>query len=643
MVAGLMAVLWGVQRSYRWLLGICLRHKVTFLTANVLFVLLGASAWLGAPTVLGWMPQQARETRGFAALSELLPGIKSDFMPPFDEGAFLYMPTTAPHASIGEAIEMIQHMDAAIAAIPEVSEVVGKLGRAESPLDPAPISMFETVINYHSEFKLDEAGHIARFRYDEVGEAFARDEHGELVPDPDGRPFRQWRENIRTPDDIWAEITKAAEYPGLTGAPKLMPIKTRIVMLQTGMRSAVGMKIKGPDLETIEAFGLEVERILEQVPEIEASTVFADRIVGKPYVEIDIDREAIARYGLTMAEIQNVIQVAIGGRTLTRTVEGRERYPVRVRYMREDRDSVEALRRVLVPGRGGEQIPFEQLAEIRYVRGPQMIRSEDTFLNSYVTFDPTEGIGEVESVEAAQAVLDRRIERGDLVVPDGVSYRFAGTYEKQIRAQARLMVLVPLALSVIFVLLYLQFRSTVAALMVFSGMVLAAAGGFILIWLYGQSWFLNMQPAGVDLRTLFQVGDTRLTVAVWVGFLALFGIATDNGVIVATYLTQMFRGFRPTTVAAIRERVGEAGRRRVRPCLMTTATTMLALLPVITSQGRGADLMVPMALPTVGGAALSLVTLLTVPVLYSLVQEVRLRRLDREDERPPSTRGDDEP
>jgi len=630
MVAVLMGGFWLFRVAYRPLLGWCLRHRVLFLTANALFVLGGVVAWRGADTTLGALPDSVKETTGYARIAEAFPGLKDDFMPPFDEGAFLFMPSTTPHASIGQAKRMLQQVDAAIAQIPEVTSVVGKLGRADSPLDPAPISMFENVINYKPEYKMDEAGHIGRYEVDASGQ-FVLDDIGGLVPNVDGAPFRQWRDHIHSPDDIWDEIVAAGQYPGLTGAPKLMPIKTRIVMLQTGMRSALGMKIKGPDLETIEAFGLQIEAILKGVPDtIEANTVFADRIVGKPYIEIEIDRDAISRFGLSIVDVQDVLQIAVGGKTLTRTVEGRERYPVRVRYMREERDSVEALGRVLVPGPQGEQIPLEQLADIHYVRGPQMIRSEDTFLNAYVTFDAAQGVGEVEAVEVAQALIDDKIADGSLVVPTGVSFRFAGTYENQIRSQARLVILVPLALAVIFMLLYLQFRSATTALMVFSGMALAAAGGFYLLWLYGQPWFMDGTHFGVDLGDLFRVGDTRITVAVWVGFLALFGVATDNGVIVATYLTQMFRGFTPGTVGEVRERVIEAGERRVRPCLMTTATTMLALLPIVTSPGRGSDLMVPMALPTVGGIALSLVTLLTVPVLFSIPEELRVWRRRRQ-------------
>jgi Cu(I)/Ag(I) efflux system membrane protein CusA/SilA len=625
MIASLMVLFWTFQRFYTSILAWCLRNKLMFLSANVLFVAFGALTWLGTPKLLGWLPDSAKDSNLYVALEETAPGLKDDFMPPFDEGSFLFMPTTTPHASIGQSKQMIAAIDAAIAAIPEVDRAVGKLGRAESPLDPAPISMFETVVNYHSEYKMDDDGHIGTYEYDEDEGEFVRDRHGNAIEDENGRPLRQWREHIRSPDDIWDEIVVAAEYPGLTGSPKLMPIKTRIVMLQSGMRSAVGMKVAGPDLETIEKFGLEVETILKEIPELEAKTVLADRIVGKPYLEIDIDREAISRFGLSIVDVQDVIGVAIGGKMLTRTVEGRERYPVRVRYMREERSTVEGLGRILIPGRSGEQIPLSQLAEIRYLRGPQMIRSEDTFLNGYVTFDPAKGIGEVEAVHVVQNVLEKKIAAGALTLPDGVSYRFAGTYENQVRSAKRLMVLVPIALSVIFLLLYLQFRRTSTALMVFSGLLLAAAGGFLIIWAYGKPWFMNFEPMGIDIRGLFRVGDTRMTVAVWVGFIALFGVATDNGVIVATYLTQRFRDHLPETIAGVHERVIEAGSRRVRPCLMTTATTMLALLPIVTSPGRGSDLMVPMALPTVGGISLSLVTLLTVPVLYAIAEERRLR------------------
>ncbi len=252
-------------------------------------------------------------------------GLGKEFMPPLDEGPFLYMPTTMPHASIGECLDVLQKQDVAFVSIPEIESVVGKIGRVESSLDPALISMIETVINYKSEYIADKNGNHIRFRYDKKSGEFIRDENGRLIPDDrHGRPFRQWREHIKSPDDIWDEIVKAGQIPGTTSAPKLQPIAARIVMLQSGMRAPMGIKVKDPDLDTIEKVGLEIERLLKEVPSVESATVIADRIVGKPYLEIDIDRDAIARYGVSVRQVHDIIEVAIGGRHITTTVEGRE-------------------------------------------------------------------------------------------------------------------------------------------------------------------------------------------------------------------------------------------------------------------------------------------------------------------------------
>src|SRR5699024_2410091 len=321
-------------------------------------------------------------------------------------------------------------IDMRVASIPEVESVVGKMGRTESALDPAPISMYETMITYKTEFKTNEIGHRIRFRTDENGE-FARDGQGYLIPDSDGKYYRQWREAIQSPDDIWDEIVKAADIPGVTSAPKLQPIQTRQIMLQSGMRAPMGVKIKGSALQTIENFGIRLEEELQHVPGIKPASVFADRIVGKPYLEIDVDRQKIARYGVSMQQVQRFIKVALGGIGLTKTVEGRERYPVRVRYAREQRDDPQKINQMLVPTGRGEQVPLGQLAEIRYRQGPQAIKSEDTFLIGYVIFDRMEGVAEVDVVENAQAYLQQQIDSGELTVPAGISYEFAGNYKNQ--------------------------------------------------------------------------------------------------------------------------------------------------------------------------------------------------------------------
>ncbi|MHC4479394.1 MAG: efflux RND transporter permease subunit [Planctomycetota bacterium] len=632
-IGGLLVFFYGFRRLYEPILKWCLAHKAAFLLIPAVLVVLGAAVWLGFEGVFGFVPlvagklgvdaRDVRTTRFWTGASHAFPGLGREFMPPLDEGSFLYMPTTMPHASIGEALDIVAKQDMAFRAIPEIDSVVGKIGRADTPLDPAPISMIETVINYKPEYITDEDGHRVEFRYDEDRLQFVRDEDGELVPDPGGQPFRQWRDHIRTPDDIWDEIVKAARIPGTTPAPKLQPIAARLVMLQSGIRAPMGVKVKGPDLETIELVALDIERLLKEVPSVSPETVVADRIVGKPYLEIDIDRAAIARYGVMIRRVQDVIEVAIGGRLVTTTVEGRERYPVRVRYLRELRDRIEALDEILVPAPDGTQVPLGQLAEIRYVRGPMVVKSEDTFLVGYVVFDKKPQFAEVDVVEQCQRYLEGKMETGEFALPGGVSYRFSGNYENQLRARKTMSIVLPVALFVIFMILYFQFKSVSTSFLVFSGIVVAWAGGFILIWLYAQPWFMDFSVFGVGMRDLFQIHTVNLSVAVWVGFLALFGIASDNGVVIATFLDQSFADRPIESVADIREATVVGAVRRIRPCLMTSATTILALIPVLTSTGRGADVMVPMAIPSFGGMLVVLVSVFVVPVLYCAIREMR--------------------
>lgn len=636
LIGGILGFFTVFQRFlYEPILRWCLNHKLAFLCLPTAILLFGGSAWLGFDKVFGFVPKAfsmvgisdstVRESGPWRTATNVLPGLGKEFMPPLDEGSFLYMPTTMPHASIGEAMDVLQLQNQLLVSIPEVESVVGKIGRADTPLDPAPVSMIETYITYKSEYKTDEDGHRLNFRYDTEANEYIRDDDGELILDPTGRPFRQWRDEIRTPDDIWQAITTAAQIPGTTSAPKLQPIAARIVMLQSGMRAPMGMKVKGPDLETIERVALELESLLKQIPTVQSSAVIADRIVGKPYLEIDIDRDAIKRYGLHIRSVQDVIEVAIGGRQITKTVEGRERFPVRVRYARELRDDLESLERILVPTPMGSQIPLGQLADIRYTRGPQVIKSEDTFLLGYVLFDKKPGEAEVDVVEDAQAFLQSKIDSGEFTLPAGVTYTFAGNYENQIRSQKTLAIVLPLALGIIFLILYLQFKSAITTSLVFSGILIAWAGGFIMLWLYGTEWFLDFSLLGTNMRELFQVKTINLSVAVWVGFLALFGIASDDGVVIASYLDESFRKDRIENAQHAREATVTAGMRRVRPCLMTTATTILALIPILTSTGRGSDIMVPMAIPSFGGMVIAIITMFIVPVLYCSAMEWKLR------------------
>ncbi|WP_291777711.1 efflux RND transporter permease subunit [Cecembia sp.] len=654
-------------RYYSVLLKLCLEHARLFLLIPALIILFAVNIWLGFSSVFGFVAKgfdqvgwNIRTTKVWSGLTHALPGMGKEFMPALNEGSFLLMPTSMPHSGVEANMQIVKQLDMLVQAIPEVEMVVGKAGRAESPLDPAPMSMYENIINYKTEYVQDENAQKLRFKVDREGNyqirvegkdwwfdrqdgaiwndeneymreeqrrAVVRNIEKHLVPDNRrGQYFRQWRDEIRTPDDIWDEIQiRTSNIPGVTSAPKLQPIETRLVMLQTGMRAPMGMKVYGPDLESIENFSLKLESLLKEVSSVKAEAVFADRSLGKPYMEIDLDRTQLGRFGLNIADVQEFIEVAIGGMTLSTTVEGRERYAIRARYAREYRDDPEALRRILVSTPTGAQIPLGQLAEINYRPGPMMIRGENTFLVGYVLFDKRDGFAEGTVVDNAKDFIQQKISSGELEVPAGVSYTFSGSYENQIRAEKRLAIVIPLSLAVIFLILYLQFRSTAMVLMIFSAIAMAFSGGFMMLWFYGQEWFFDFNFLGTNIRDLFQMRTFNLSVAVWVGFIALFGIATDDGVVMGTYLKQSFERIQPENVKEVRKAVLEAGLKRVRPCLMTSATTLLALLPVLSSSGRGSDIMIPMAIPAFGGMTVALISLFIVPVLYGKYVEIKLK------------------
>lgn len=639
----ILLALLAVVHFYEPILKWCLVNKGKFMLLPFFTVLLGVVIWLGFDRVFGFAGSSLRSTSGWKSLSATFPGIGSEFMPALNEGSFLLMPTSMPHAGVEQNRKVVGQLDMMVSQIPEVDLVVGKMGRAESALDPAPVSMYENVINYKPEYVVDADGHRLRFRVDDEGrfvlvsgEAVSNEKalelgvaQSQLVPDANGQYFRNWRPHIKSPNDIWDEIVRVTKIPGVTSAPKLQPIETRLVMLQTGMRAPMGIKVYGPDLATIEEFGLKLESILKEVPSVKAEAVFADRIVGKPYLHLNIDRTAIARYGLSVEDVQESIETAIGGMKITSTVEGRERFPVRVRYPRELRDDPESLSAILIPTPTGTQIPLGQLVEMDYVRGPQMIKSEETFLVGYVLFDKKSGFAEVDVVNEARAAIEARIGSGELVVPAGVSYKFSGSYENQVRAAKRLMIVIPISLVIIFLLLYFQFKTVIASSIHFSGVFVAFAGGFIMLWLYGQEWFLNFSVGDTNMRDLFQMHPVNLSVAVWVGFIALFGIATDDGVIMGTYIHQVFEEKKPATVAEVRDAVVEAGKKRVRPAMMTAATAIIALLPVLSSTGKGSDIMVPMAIPTFGGMTIQIMTMFVVPVLQAFWRETVIRNQNK--------------
>lgn len=600
-IAFILVLLWLLVIYYERILRWCLANRWKFMIIPVATVVSGLLIWRN---------------------------MGQEFMPSLNEGSFLLMPTSMPHTGIEQNLEYVEQLDRRLASIPEVEVAIGKWGRVNSALDPAPVQMFENTINYRPEYILDENGHRKRFKVDSDGafvlksgqtynpqDGYRLISSDSLVPDARGAYFRQWRPEIKNANDIWQQIIDVSNLPGLTSAPKLQPIEARLVMLSTGMRAPMGVKVYGPDLEAIEQGGKAIEQALKSAPSVVASSVFYDRAVGAPYLEIKLNRESMARYGVPVADLQEVLSAAVGGMALSRTVEGRERFPIRLRYARELRDSPEALSMLLIPTATGAQVPLRELADIEYSRGAQMIQSEDTFLVGYVIFDKEADRAEVDVVEQADAFLQEKIRSGELVLPKGVSYKFAGNYEQQQRATDRLMIVVPLALLIVLLVLYVQFKTVTASLIHFSGVFVAFSGGFMLLWLYGQPWFMNFSIAGENIRDLFQMAPINLSVAVWVGFIALFGIATDDGVLMGTYIHQVFQQRQPRTKDDIREAVVEAGLKRVRPAAMTTATTLIALLPVLTSTGKGADVMIPMAIPTFGGMLIQSMTMFVVPVL----------------------------
>ena len=640
-----------IAMGYGSALGWILAHKKTFLVAPLILLLLGLSVWLGVGKVLYpvqaainlfarapaspelkrlmhappddalarplvefdqvrwervrhkgggerfrilWRrpdPKQrdAEIASGSTVVREgrILPGIGREFMPPLDEGSFLYMPSLLPQGSLSQAIQVNSTQDRAIAGVPEVESVVGKVGRAESALDPAPIGMMESIIILKSE---------DQWRTKKVERFFAD------WPSFIRAPLAWvWPEERRiTKDEILAELQEKTAIPGVLPT-FLQPIQTRLVMLQTGFRAMMGVKIFGADLREIERVGLQIEQLLHEVPG--ATDIVADRIVGKPYIQVDIDRDRIGRYGVNIRDVQDVIEMALGGMNLMESVEGRERYPIRIRLTRDFREDAEAIQRISVPTATGAQVPLAQLAAISTVLGPQEIKGERGLLVGYVTMN-TRDRDEVSVVNDAEALLQQAVKDGRLRLPAGYYWEWSGQFENQVRATARMKLLVPLTLCIMFVMLYLGFTRWWIAPVIFLGVLVSASGGFIMLALWG----------------------VNLSVAVWVGFLVLFGVVDDDGVIIATYLEGTFKDRQFTSIAEIRAATLDAGLKRIRPCLMTTATTVFGLMPIFWASGRGADVMKPMAIPSVGGMAVSLITLFIVPCVFCAVEEWKWKR-----------------
>ena len=562
----------------RW----CIAHRKSFILIPVMIILIGFLSLTGAGTFLQPLDSIGLDTRSFrptAILYDLFPGTGTEFMPPLDEGSFLFMPSLLNQASLGETVEAMITQNRAMSGVPEVEMVVGKAGRADSPLDPAPVGMIETVVKL--------------------------------------RPRNEWRDGV-TSTDILAELREVTSMPGI--APSwLQPIETRIIMLQSGIRTSIGCEIHGDDYLEIERIALALEDILADLPG--ASDVSALRTGRRPYLEIEVDREAAARYGVSVARIQSTVSAAVGGIEATTVVSGRERAVVRLSYARDFRDEPADLERITVRTMTGDLIPVSLVADIETVTGPAMIRSVDGELVGYVMLS-AEGRDEGGLVEEADRLIRERVlaeaaaEPGERTIDlqEGYYVRWVGSYLNQIEARRRFSILIPVCLALIFGLMYLQFRTTAVPLIIFLGAVpLAVAGGVLFMRLWP---FLQDLLHGLGIMAIPADGPIYITVAVAVGFIALLGICVDDGVLMATYIGQLRDRRQPSTRVELRELVVLAGIRRIRPAVMTTLTTIIALLPVILASGRGSELSRPMALPVFGGMLIEFMTMLIVPVAY---------------------------
>ncbi|MEZ6096112.1 MAG: efflux RND transporter permease subunit [Pirellulaceae bacterium] len=595
-----------VSRFVRWLysarLRFALKRKLLMLSFPFLVMIGGAGAWLGFPTLLEPLEKFSRglgaelnDLPGYVDAKHSFVGLTSDDWIALDEGSWFYMPSLYPAASFSQAMEVLQTQDAMLLQIPEVENVLGKIGRADSALDPAPVTMIETYIML--------------------------------------KPKDQWRPGV---DEraIWDEVNTVATMPGVTPASPLQPIEGRVVMLASGIKASMAIRIYGDSLEGLGVASGRVADMLKKSPLVDARTISPDIVMGKPYLEFEVNREESARYGMTTMMVNEIVAAGLGGVNATTTVEGRERYPIQVRFRRDLRERIDELGDVPVVTMAGDVVPLEQLASLSTSWGPGMINSEDSRLVAHVMFSPSGIKGDIETVENVMEVLTEARLSGELVFPEG-NFEIVpvGSFENQVKSNQRLawlgplldidnpkelvslqdqvawvlnwvpLGLVPLAMLINFCLLYLSFRNFSIAATIFSGIPVSFAGGMIAIAI-----------AGVEMNT-----------AIWIGFIALFGIAVDDGVVMATYIQQLLKRYPPNSIDELRETVYEAGMKRVRPCLMTTVTTLVALVPVLVSTGRGADVARAMAIPVFGGMLVEPFSSFVVPTVYCAIAEFKMK------------------
>jgi Cu(I)/Ag(I) efflux system membrane protein CusA/SilA len=549
-----------------------LNHKLLMLSFPAAIFVVGLGAWIGLPTVLRPVEKvfttlgaDLNELPGYVQAKHTFTGLKSDDWIALDEGSWFYMPSLYPAASFSQAMQVLQTQDLMIAEIPEVQDVLGKIGRIESALDPAPAAMVETYVML--------------------------------------KPRAEWRPGM-TERKIWDQINAVATVLGITPASPLQPIEGRVVMLQAGIKAPMAVRIYGDTLDGLGKASFVVAERLKEHHYVNAGTVNPDIVMGKPYFEFEVDREEAARYGMTTMMVNQIVSAGLGGVDVTTTVEGRERYPIQIRFQRDIRERLDELRQVPVVTHTGDVVPLERLAQVSTTWGPGAINSEDARLVAHVAFSPSGATGDLETVDAVMDSLRSARESGELKFPEGnFELQPVGSFQNQIEANRRLMWIVPMVVLINLLLHYLHFRNFSLAMVVFSGIPVSAAGGMI-----------ALAVMGVEMNT-----------AIWVGFIALFGIAADDGIVMATYIQEVLTRRKLNSISDIREAIYFAGLKRIRPCVMTTVTTLVALMPVLVSTGRGADVARAMALPVFGGMLIEPFTTFIVPTLYCAYMELKMR------------------
>jgi Cu(I)/Ag(I) efflux system membrane protein CusA/SilA len=556
-----------VSRFVIWMyagrLRMALRHKVVMLSLPTMVMVAGLVAWLGAATVLQPVEKLAvamganlEELPGYLELKNSVPALKSSDWIALDEGSWFYMPSLYPAATFSQTFEVLQKQDVLIKQIPEVANVLGKIGRAESALDPAPATMIETYVML--------------------------------------KPRSQWRPGV-TSRDIWDEINRVATVTGVTPASALQPIEGRVVMLQAGIRATMAVRIYGQNLDELADAALAIAEHLKTIPLVNRNTVSPDIVLGKPYIEFEVDRDEAARYGMSTMMVNEIVAAGLGGMDVTTTVEGRERYAVQVRYDRGTRENLEGLARLEVVTPNGNVVPLERLTNIQTTWGPMAINSEDARLVAHVAFMPSGLMGPVETADQLLTQLQADRATGKLQLPEAnFELQMVGSFQNQVEANRRLLWIIPLVILINLLLHYLHFRDLPQSLVVFSGIPISAGGGMIAVALM----------------------DLPMNTAMWIGFIALFGLAADDGIVMMTYIRDELQQKRWTSQQQLREIIYHAGLKRIRPCVMTTVTTLVALLPILISDGRGADVAKSMAIPILGGMLVEPFATFVVPTLY---------------------------